>query len=83
MAIYGSVSVADIAEKVKAELRGMEKGARVVLGPDDITIVQREGDQVREEADRLKVLGDFEVNIRVKGGEAVQRIVRISAGGNS
>lgn len=75
--IYGSVTTMDIAEQVKAVLRETEEGARVVLGAEDITILNHEGEKVNDEADRLKMLGDFQVDIRVKNGEAVRRTVSV------
>lgn len=53
------------------------EGARVVLGPEDITIVSAKQDEDGGEADRIKALGDFEIEVRVKGGEAVRRTVRV------
>ena len=77
MAIYGSVSTADIAASIKAALAMDEEGARVVLGPEDVTIVSGKGDEDGGEADRIKNLGEFEIDVRVKGGEAIRRIVRV------
>lgn len=77
--IFGSVSTADIAEQVKAVLRETKEGARVVLGADEIKILNDEGEEANQEADRLKMLGDFPVEIRVKGGDVVRRTVRILA----
>ena len=79
VAIYGSVSTADIAESVKAVLAETEEGARVVLSAEDITIVTGEGPVPGAEADRLKALGEFEIDIRVKGGEAVRRFISVIA----
>lgn len=76
--IYGSVSNADIAESIKALLAETEEGARVVIGTDDVKIVRNEGEQDAE-ADRLKALGEYRVEIQVKGGEPVTRTVRIEA----
>lgn len=56
-----------------------EEGTRVVLGPEDVTIARAEVDGHGGEADRIKVLGDFEIEVRVKGGEAVRRTVRVQA----
>ena len=78
-AIFGSVSSSDIAESVKALLSETEEGARVVLGPEDITIIREKGEESDVEADRLKVLGEFEVAIQVKGGDAVRRRISIRA----
>lgn len=77
--IFGSVSTADIAEQVKTVLRETTEGARVVLGTEDVTILNDGGGEADLEADRLKELGDFPVEIQVKNGTAVRRIVRIIA----
>ena len=82
--IFGSVSTTDIAESIKAVLAETTEGARVVIGPEDIAIVQdkndESGDQVSGiEGDRLKALGDFRVEVRVKGGEPVVRYVSVKA----
>ena len=77
MAIYGSVSTADIAASIKAALAMDEEGARVVLGPEDVIIVSGKGDEDGGEADRIKNLGEFEIDVRVKGVEAIRRIVRV------
>lgn len=79
VAIYGSVSVVDIAEKVRIALGATDEGARVVIEPEDIKIMDNEGRGAEAEGDRIKVLGDFAVEIRVKNGVEVRRIVRISA----
>ncbi|SLM41051.1 Ribosomal protein L9/RNase H1, N-terminal [Lasallia pustulata] len=79
VAIYGSVSTADIAANIKAVLAMDGEGARVVLGPEDITIVSAKQDEDDGEADRIKALGDFEIKVRVKGGEAVRRTVRVQS----
>ncbi|MCJ1466600.1 hypothetical protein MMC07_005220 [Pseudocyphellaria aurata] len=81
--IYGSVSTADIAEQVKAVLHESEEGERIVLGAEDITILKSEDEESSEETDRLKMLGDFRVAIRVKNGETVKRLVRIRAQASS
>ena len=83
-AIFGSVSTADIVESIKAVLAGTSEGARVVIGAEDITIIQNEHDEFGHqnngvEGDRLKVLGDFQVEIRVKGGKPVVRTVSVKA----
>ncbi|MCJ1371449.1 hypothetical protein MMC20_002666 [Loxospora ochrophaea] len=78
-AIYGSVSTADVAASLRALLAEDEEGAMVVLNADDITIRKSAVMESAGESDRLKTLGDFEVDIQVKGGEAVRRVVRVSA----
>ena len=82
--IFGSVSTADIAESIKANLVGTREGARVVIGAEDITILQDEDDEFGHEdkgieGDRLKALGNFRVKVRVKGGEPVVRTVSVQA----
>lgn len=77
IAIYGSVSTADIAASIKDILAMDEVGARVVLGPEDVTIVNTKHDEHGGEADRIKALGNFDIEVRVKGGEAVRRTVRV------
>lgn len=82
--IFGSVSTADMAESIKAILAESTEGARVVVGAEDITILQDEDDEFGHqykgiEGDRLKVLGDFQVEVRVKGGETVVRTVSVKA----
>ncbi|TGO84727.1 hypothetical protein BPOR_0473g00110 [Botrytis porri] len=73
--IYGSVSTADIAAKMKTILSQDSEGKRVVFGPEDIKFVQE-----TEEKDRVKHLGIFEVDIQLKGApEAVRRSIKINA----
>ena len=77
-AIYGSVSTGDIAVSIKAVLAESEEGARVVLGAEDITVVSAKDAQSGEvEADRIKTLGEFEIEIKVKGGEGIRRILSV------
>jgi hypothetical protein len=74
-AIYGSVSTADIASTIRAVLAEDAEGSRIVLGPEDITFAME-----TEEKDRVKHLGTFEVDIRVKGApEAVRRKITVNA----
>ena len=82
--IHGSVSTADVAQSIKAVLAGTTEGARIVIGAEDITIIQDEDDKIGHqikgiEGDRLKALGDFQVEIRVKGGEPVIRSLIVKA----
>ncbi len=75
--IYGSVSTADIASSIKALLAESEDGSRVVVTPEDITL----GDGLSRDEDgedRLKQLGDFKIEISLKGAsERLSRIVRV------
>lgn len=82
--IFGSVSTADIAESMKAILAQTKEGARTVIGPEDITVVEPENAQPEDqtngiEGDRIKALGDFQVEIRVKGAETIVRTISVTA----
>ena len=80
--IYGSVSTADIADSLKAVLSQTDEGARIVLAAEDIKILVSGDVQSQDigiEGDRLKALGDFQVEARVKGGEAITRTVSVRA----
>jgi ribosomal protein L9 len=73
--IYGSVTTADIAENIRAVLVEDNVGARVVLTSEDITFVE-EG----EEKDRVKHLGVFEIDIRIKGAaDNIRRTIKVNA----
>lgn len=79
--IFGSVSVADMVDSIKAVLAEDEEGARVVLGPEDISIMEEEefdGDLDGDEY-RIKALGEYKIEIRLKGVEPVRRVVSIRA----
>ena len=77
--IYGSVSTADVSEAVKAVLAPHQEGARVVLVAEDITITGEGGEGSGIEPGRIKALGTFTVDIRVKGGESVRRTIIVKA----
>lgn len=77
--IYGSVSTADIADAAKVALVTDEEGKRIVLGPEDITILQEEATEDGMEPGRIKALGAFVVDLRVKGGDPVRRTVNVKA----
>ena len=75
VSIYGSVSATDIAENLRAILAEDSEGSRVVLTPEDIVFVHK-----GEEKDRVKHLGSFEIDIRVKGvTAAVRRAITVKA----
>lgn len=77
MAIYDSVSTADIAANLKAILAEDGQGKRVVFGPEDITFLEK-----TEEKDRVKHAGTFEIGIKVKGAaDAVRRTIRVNVQG--
>ncbi|KAL8691068.1 MAG: hypothetical protein Q9218_003630 [Villophora microphyllina] len=75
--IFGSVTTADIVDSVKAVLAENEEGARVVIGPEDIRMVDTANEEDGIEADRLKAVGEFGIEIRLKGVEPIRRVVSI------
>ena len=78
--VYGSVSAADVAAAAKAALAKSEEGARVVLRAEDIVFFIREEDaELSSEPDRIKTLGEFGVEIRVRGGDAIRRTISVRA----
>ena len=77
--IFGSVSTSDMAEAIKAVLAGDDESARVVIAAEDIKIIGDGGMTGAIEGDRLKALGEFEVEIRVKGGGVMRRVVCVKA----
>ncbi|RDL42223.1 uncharacterized protein BP5553_02202 [Venustampulla echinocandica] len=73
--IYGSVSTADIAADINTILAGNEEGAGIILSPEDISFVKE-----AEEKDRIKHLGTFEIDIRLRGApSAIRRTIKVSA----
>ena len=75
ISIFGSVSTTDITDNLKEILAEDGKGSRVVLTPEDIVFVSHE-----EEKDRIKHLGTFEIDIKVKGQTAaVRRTITVKA----
>jgi fructose-bisphosphate aldolase class II len=51
------------------------EGARVVLTPEDVEITSKE-----EEKDRIKHLGVFDFDIKIKGTkDSVRRTIRVNA----
>ena len=77
--IFGSVSTTDIVTSIKAILAETDAGSKVVIGAEDVTILEENGEDKGVEGERLKALGDFRVEIRVKGGEPVERTVSVRA----
>ena len=75
--IFGSVSTTDMVDSIKAVLAEDKEGARVVLGAEDL-VIQETTDEARGvEEDRLKALGDYKIEIRMKGVDPVRRVVSI------
>ncbi|KAI4118536.1 MAG: hypothetical protein LQ345_001421 [Seirophora villosa] len=78
--IFGSVSTADMVDAIKAVLAEDEEGARVVLSAEDVYIDAEASEETGVEADRLKALGEYRVEIRPKGMvDAIRRGVSIRA----
>ena len=77
LSIYGSVSTLDVLSAVRAAMANNDEAARVVLNEQDISFAnlpESEG----SEAGKIKHVGDFEVEIKLKGSDiAVKRIVRV------
>lgn len=76
--IYGSVSSHDILVAVRAVMADNEEAARVVLQEGDIHIVDLLGGDGAETG-KVKHVGDFVVEIKVRGSDKpLQRTVRVS-----
>ena len=75
--IYGSVSSADVANRIKTILAHHPEGSRIVISADDVRFDVKEGDEgIGLDVDRVKRLGELELTIRVKD-TTVRRTVRI------
>ncbi|KAL1650321.1 hypothetical protein SLS58_001136 [Diplodia intermedia] len=73
--LHGSVSTADIVTFVKTQLEDNEEGSRVVLSERDVQFL---GGTEPNDDTRIKYLGDYEVEIKIKGTEGgVRRKLRI------
>ncbi|KAF2225641.1 hypothetical protein BDZ85DRAFT_69214 [Elsinoe ampelina] len=71
--IFGSVSVGDVVERVRDVLGGNEEASRIVIGEEHVRFVETEA-----EGGKVKTLGQFKVEIGVKGAEGtVARTVRV------
>ncbi|TKX20202.1 putative ribosomal protein L9 [Elsinoe australis] len=77
--IFGSVSTGDVVEMVRVAMGENEEASRVVVGEEDVRFVDVKGEDGKlGETDRVKSLGQYRVEIRVKGAEgAVSRPVRV------
>lgn len=68
---------------MKAVLAENEEASKVVFGEEDVRFVDVEVEGQTErlaETDRVKHLGEFEVEVRIRGGgAAVKRVVRVVA----
>ena len=75
--VYGSVSPLDVLQAVRATMARNDEAARVVLHEEDIAFVDLPETE-HSEAGKVKHIGDFTVEIKVRGVDAVmKRTVRI------
>jgi hypothetical protein len=75
--IYGSVSALDILQAVRATIARNDEAARVVLQEEDISFVDLP-EAEHSEAGKVKHIGDFTVEIKVRGSDdTIRRLVRI------
>ena len=56
-----------------------DEAKRVVLGAEDISIIREKATEEGMEPGRIKALGTYRVDVRVKGGSAVRRTVSVQA----
>lgn len=67
VAIYGSVSTSDIATFIKEHIAYNDEAAQIQISDSNVKFV---GLPSEEDASRVKHLGEFEVEISMKGAEA-------------
>nr|POF04002.1 hypothetical protein CFP56_21758 [Quercus suber] len=79
-AIYGSVSTQDVLVAMRAAMANNDESARVVLLEEDLSFVDLP-DIEGAEAGRVKHVGEFTVEVKIKGAEdkASRRVVRVHA----
>ena len=90
VAIFGSVSTADVAGAIRVWLSVSEEASRIVLAAEDVRFVRKYDDSLASgaqietenagswEGSKVKELGEFEIEICVKGAsEAVNRTVAV------
>ncbi|KAL8704856.1 MAG: hypothetical protein Q9201_002015 [Fulgogasparrea decipioides] len=75
--IFGSVSTMDILDSLKAVMAEDDEGARVVLGAESIGIKEAANEELGIEADRLKAVGNYNIEIRPRGSDPIRRIVSV------
>jgi hypothetical protein len=75
IAIYGSVSTSDIANFIKESVAYNDEASRVAISDSDIRFV---GVSELEESTRVKHLGEYDIEITMKGGDGpVKRKVQV------
>nr|POF13202.1 hypothetical protein CFP56_10350 [Quercus suber] len=79
-AIYGSVSTHDVLVAMRAAMANNDESARVVLLEEDLSFVDLP-DLEGVEAGRVKHVGDFTIEVKIKGAEsmACRRVVKVHA----
>ena len=77
-AIYGSVSAHDVLVAMRAAIADNDEAARVILTEDDVKFVDLPTSE-ETGGGKLKHVGDFVVEMKVRGAEkSVRRAVKIS-----
>lgn len=75
--IFGTVSNADVVSRIIHLLSENQEASRIVLSAEDVKFVNI-STQTAAEADKIRHLGEYKVEVRVKGGETpVERLVRV------
>jgi len=75
-AIYGSVSTHDVVVAIRAAMAENDEAKMVVLREEDVRFV----DLAAEDGERVKHVGEFVVEVKVKGvEEGVKRNIRVVA----
>jgi ribosomal protein L9 len=75
--IFGTVSNADVVSRILHLLVENQEASRIVLSAEDVKFVNL-SPQTAAEPDKIRHLGEYKVEVRVKGGETpVERLVRV------
>ena len=64
---------------MRAILAENDEAARVIFGEEDVRFLNvKDGDSVVAETDKVKSLGEYQVEIRIRGAEeTIKRTVRV------
>lgn len=74
--IYGSVAISDVATAIKAALSIHDPNGRILLADEDIKFIRAETGE--DATDRVKQLGEYDVEIKLKGlNNTIRRKVRV------
>lgn len=75
--IFGTVSNADVVSRIVHLLSENQEASRIVLTAEDVKFVNL-STQTNAESDKIRQVGQYKVEVTVKGGEApVERLVRV------